>query len=509
MLVAALLFTACSSQDDDAVAQQQQQQSSALRFDLFDAGAAVSRAATGSDGGTMTTTFAEGDAAGLYVVSGGAVKYANIKLTYNSYGFWEAETLISTSVASGAQFYAYYPYTEDATFDASASDPFQAMVDARIPAADQSYTQAYEAADIMTTAATTFDATNNTVRLALKHQKALLYIELPNQSYFFKNADMDPYLLSYAENAEFTVGGETVQPYYDASSASYRYIVTPGEESAMQVTFTYKGTERTADLTNVDLIPAGQYAKYSIDGGVKILSTDWLLEVGDYYCADGTLAKTVSDATSTILGVVFKIGTTDAIQTANGHWSHAVVVALADQAVAKWSTSGSTTTAENNAGWRTWYKRYGLSDQGTTAAASLDEGTMLEEGYETTQIWRSLPNPITIGEYSKDYVSLMQENLENWAYANPLPDGINTGWFIPSMKDWKNCEDADIESKVTAVSGGARFLWNTKSNSYWTSNVRGAGSNWCYLGGQTEVSKRYVGTVYDKNSRGFRFMFAF
>lgn len=51
--------------------------------------------------------------------------------------------------------------------------------------------------------------------------------------------------------------------------------------------------------------------------------------------------------------------------------------------------------------------------------------------------------------------------------------------------------------------------WNTGgSDNYWSCNVRGAGSNWCYVGKKTALADRYKGVACNGNAY-IRFLFAF
>ena len=147
------------------------------------------------------------------------------------------------------------------------------------------------------------------------------------------------------------------------------------------------------EATNLAQVASGQYAKYVIDGGASLVNMT--LEVGDFYCADGRIVKkNTSQLPDNVVGVVFKIGTTEAIRNANSCWSHAVVLAVKENTKAKWGNHASPTSAQNAAGWRYWYKDYGLADQnGVTDKSKLDESIMAEEGFETTKAWRAVPEP--------------------------------------------------------------------------------------------------------------------
>lgn len=477
-----------------------------LTFKIYDA--AVTRTAT--DGQTMVTSFEPADRAGLYAVKGGQVILSNIPLTFTVNGFWEADEAIQASdELSGARFYAYFPYSEEALFDAAASNPFDAMIAARQPAGKQNTKADYEAADLMVTTAASIGQ-YNTVSLPLQHQKAMVCIELPNSSYIFSNAGMDPYVLSKSEHVQFALDGTAVQPYFDESSQSYRLIVEPGTEGPLAVSFTNNGMARTFETTGLSQLQGGKFAKYVVDGGAQLINTT--LQVGDYYCSDGRIVgkdTPAEELPGNIVGVVFKLGTTEALRSANSSWSHGVVVGL-DEVRGKWGTNSSTNSEQNAAGWRYWYRDHGLADQGSTNATALIEDNMAEEGYETTKAWRAVPQPLEIGGIVLDYTTELNVNMDRWIDSTPLPAVVCSGWYVPSLRDLQNLESqSQLLSQQLAAVGGKDLLWNTGSTDrYWSCNVRGSGSNWCYVGGQNALNDRYKGVACNGNSY-YRFMFAF
>lgn len=99
----------------------------------------------------------------------------------------------------------------------------------------------------------------------------------------------------------------------------------------------------------------------------------------------------------------------------------------------------------------------------------------------------------------------MNETMDAWAAEHPLPTAVNTGWYIPSLGDWKNMDSQRtlIAAQLNAVGGKAIATAN-----YWSSNVRGAGSNWCYVTGKTSLADRYKGVACN-TSTNYRFLLAF
>lgn len=505
-LVALLLLVACSQEDISNT----QGKSTTLKFRIFDVSSEGNNTRSITDGQNMVTTFEQNDQAGLYAVKDGQIILNNIPLTYNANGFWEAkESITASDEMSGVQFYAYYPYRTEAQFDASSTNPFQDMVKTTTPSNNQSSKEGYESADLMVSSACTIGQ-YNTVSLALRHQKAMICVELPNSSYIFSNDGINPYVLAKSENVQFSLDEKGVLPYFDESSQSYRFIIEPGQEGTLNVTFTNNGQERKVDIQHLAQLQSGKYAKYVIDGGAQLIQAT--LQVGDYYLADGRIISKdtpIEQLPDNIIGVIFKLGTTEALQAANKNWSHGIVIGL-DEIRGKWGTSSTTNSDQNAAGWRYWYRDYGLTDQGSTNAASLVEDNMAEEGYEITQAWRSVPEPLQIGGFTLDYTTELNSNFNTWAEAHPLPSAICSNWYIPSLRDLQNIEAQNsLLSQQLIAAGGKDLLWNRGSTErYWSCNVRSSGSNWCYVGNKTTLGDRYKG-VSCKDNAYYRFLFAF
>lgn len=512
-MLMAVVVTSCS-QDEGLYAGTMDPE--ILQFDISDANASASgstRAAT--DAQQMITTFQQGDVAGLYIVKNGEIKYENVKVTLNELNVWEAEhPIAATSELSGSTYYLYYPYSANVTFDANAEKPLQAYVDGITPADDQSTKMDYETADVMVGSTSTV-SDRNIVSVKLEHQKSLVYMELPNTSYSFDNQNMDPYALAKAEDAVFTLGEVEVKPFLDTSTQGYRFIVNPGEENTLKVNFTYNGTKRYYAVKNLSKMTAGQYAKHVIDGGVQ-LTHFGTLQIGDYYCADGKLvSKDAATKPTNIVGVVYKIGTTETIQEANAYWSHAVVISV-NEVQGKWGTSKAPSDAIDRnktaaiTAWNSWFTSFGLSQQNATAAASLDESVMAEEGYEVTQKWLEVPDNLTLEGESLDYTSLLKSNYEAWNKSHKLPANCNTGWYIPSLRDWLNIESEQnvINEQVEIVGGDALQGFDYTKNYYWSCNLRSAGLNWNFVLNASSLANRYKPIRVDYNEY-YRFLLAF
>lgn len=114
-----------------------------------------------------TTTFATGDAIGIFAIKDGAIVdgISNSKLTYSegadgAAGSWNPEEGTALYWYEGVSYVAYYPYTDGITINATkTTDEIIASLGGNgklQPAADQSAADgsAYTASDLMTASAT-------------------------------------------------------------------------------------------------------------------------------------------------------------------------------------------------------------------------------------------------------------------------------------------------------------------------------------------------------------------
>lgn len=491
------IFTACSTDIEEFTAESHR----TLTFIIYDASADLTRVSTDIN---MITTFASGDQAGLYAVRSGAIVegFDNICLTMNASGFWEAPSSIEyTSSLDDVTFYAYFPYNAEATFEANAADPFGNMKATWTPAIDQSSTSKYNASDLMTTSGSRIGALN-TVSLPLSHAMAMVCIELPNRSYIFNNEGMDAYVISNAQNASFKLGDTKVQPYLDDASQSYRLIVTPGSQAEYVASFESNGNNHSYKVKDLPELTAGQYAKYVIDGGASL--TYHTLQVGDFYCADGSIVA--ADATvlpGNIIGVVYKLSTTEGIRNDYSNCTHALVISI-NEYKTKWGTEGSTTSEENKEGWNTWFSAYGLVSLGSSTPAT-DEATLMELGYDITKCWMNVPDEITLdGSASVKHFCDIMHSVVNQQRTNYAVPEIAVPWFTPSLRDHINmtAQIDRLNASLARIEGAAQYL-PSSSNYYWSNQNGNQTSLWCWDGAGPAKRTSY------KDSRMLRYIMAF
>lgn len=288
-----------------------------------------------------TTKFTAGDECGLYIVRGGELAYANVKLTAtaatDSTLTWQPEAGVTLAGGlNGEAYFLYYPYQAD-MIGKTSSVPTAAMSDADffaplitdwIPKADQSiYTTGYTASDLMTATGTaTKDGSTLKLSFSMAHRMALAVIELPGTKYVFTNTGgsaIPDYTVP--TSADFT---ESQAKPYRMADGTYRYIVHPKAATAPEITGRYADGKK--EFAFNPSATSGSYKTYKIDGGsTATVEQIYTLQVGDYFCSSGNasgwyiipkeLAPTESD---NCIGIVLKAGRdTEGSWTDNGTYT--------------------------------------------------------------------------------------------------------------------------------------------------------------------------------------------
>jgi len=506
---AVMVLFGCQSNEPEQKSRQM------LSFEVFEqASAAHGLRRVQTDGRTMTTTFSVGDKAGVFAVLNGQVltNVNNLCLTLNASGVWvPARVVPYTDEYAQAQFYAYFPYADSVHIDPSAADPFAQMQQDYVIPADQSTADKYASADLMTSAACAMNELR-AVKLPLAHSMALVSVELPNRSYVFTNADIDPYVIVAPTNILFTLGTNEVKPFLDEATQSYRLIVRPETNEHLAISYDNAGQTHTAEINTLANIWSGEYAHFTIDGGADMQSHT--LQVGDFVLSDGGLLSKDAESSeieavkANIIGVVCQLKTTDAIQADYPQCKHAIVLSI-KEAKAKWSTKGSTSAEENAAGWKTWWIAYGLADLGTTKAEDIDQTALMPTGYEYTKAWLAVPSNLTLGGYIVPVKDGFEAYYTAYAESNATPD-VATDWFVPSLREWLTIQESetDIAASLARIDA-TPFAWAEGATVYyWSSNLRAATSMWTFTGKDSSSSADLFHPD-SKDSRIYRLTFAF
>ena len=523
-LAFSLLLAGCSNDDTYSNADSK---SGGIMFQLSDQPSGLGSKATTKN---FQTSFEVGDEAGVFIVKAGKVVGENIKITYNSYGYWTADESFDYATYADAQFYAYYPYAEAVEFDTTLDSPFQTYIDAFQPQADQSDAVSYEASDLMTSSAATVDATSRTVSVLMHHDMAMVCMELPNRSYTFSNDGLPTYVVSEATDASFTLGDEKIFPSVDDATQQYRYLVNPLTTSDISIAYKNNGADAQAKVTGIDEIGSGNYHVEKIEGGVTLIP--WTLQAGDFYMNDGTLlAKGTSlsdEQKAAVLGVVYKVGTAEPLVAADARWSHAMVVGLtktqntwAPAINADDPTTTALTSDQNNAGWKTWYTNFSLnhliSNNASASKIVIDE---LEEiGHRNTLNWAQVPDvinrsnaPKITDDSQKNFATVFKGVYQAQQEAAPVPTALCSAWYVPSLAAWVDMKNSDltaVEASISAAGGTALGISSKLSVPYWSSNLRGHETMWGFTADGTTADKLFTSLDMRKNSRYYRWILAF
>lgn len=453
-MAATLLVAGCSQEKfpdmpDDGGAQP-------LRITVTDGGYAADGASkndTRAVENGYTTEFTAGDACGLYMVRSGSVVYENVKLTATAGTdgtlTWQPEegrTL--TGGYTGETYFLYYPYQPDMTGKINASSTsndanfFAPLISGWQPSADQSTYAKYTACDLMTAKGT---ATKNTadgkllLAFSLTHRMALAVIDVPKTVYRFTNTDVS--ISGYEVPVNFT--GSDVKPYRRETAGTYNCIVKPAGSTATTIIGIY-GEDNKEFMATPSNIAAGSYKRYVVEE-VPVVKKEHLLQVGDYYLANGHLFskdKTLTDEEKKrVIGIVFRAGH-PANDPSNYSQSgiglakcHGYVVALQDAYAEKC--------------------RWGDDSVGYNGLSS---------GYDST--W-DIVGKVGVG-------NLTESNFQAFYYAVVKYQGIcpapinSTGWFLPSENQLSTLQYIYVKNNQLFNSVGDKFT----SDMYWTSTMK-------------------------------------
>lgn len=414
-----------------------------------------------------TTRFTAGDACGLYIVRGGELAYANVKLTATAATdgtlTWQPEAGVTlTGGFKDEAYYLYYPYRDDSymadkIIAASATDDadfFAPLVSTWQPQADQSkYAEGYTASDLMT-ATGTAKKNGKTISLTFKmhHRMALAVIELPKIVYDFTNEDIADYTVP--TSADFT--GSDAKPCR-MTDGSYRYIVNP-TATAPEITGNYANGSK--EFTFTPSAAAGSYKTYKIDGGTATpLIIPYTMQIGDYFCSSDNasgwyiipkeLAPTESD---NCIGIVLK-----AERDTEGSWADNGTYTSKGSTISMSKVHGYVLALRDANGGK--FCQWG--SYGTEVGCDRNQTTGFN-GYSSTQ---------TIVAFNKD---------KNWKLSDAFPavyHAVNyetvcsapsktSGWFLPSggqCQYWLNNRDVILRSIQNAGGDG----WKDR---YWSSS---------------------------------------
>lgn len=398
-----------------------------------------SRATTDTD---RLTTFADGDAMGVYVISSdGTVICNNEKFVYNGSAWTATNELYYWK---NANYIAYYPYDESLTAENITSAK---AIKTKFAGAENFYTQntaeAYEKADLML-AEGNISPANGTIQFDLTHQFSMVEINVPVRKYVTKTGYNYTAPVSLNWDTPLTIDGNAVTPY-STGKGSFRFIVVP---SATGLSLKLDGHLVYDEGVPVNFGSSTEYQTINLASGTcKVynvtydkVSSDVVprdLEVGDFYYTDGSiypygnqqgendLDKPVKNG---CIGVIFEVGT----GVADTEWTHGSVLALKSLGQAKWSANKCTVT-------------------GNVVGTQSADAT-IKSGYEVTQALVEMDNFL---QSDAAYLAYnFGKGEDDSQYAAPVS---SSGWYLPSIADWVTViqnlgEDTDFTLASTNAS---------------------------------------------------------
>lgn len=431
-LTTTLLLTGCSSNsllDDEP-------QAPLLTIDIRDEAGFCSGSGSRTAEQGYTTTFTDGDACGLYIVTNGIVSQANIKLTARTDAVsgklsWTTETPIRGGYDSELYF-LYYPYHDDADMadkTAQASDAisfFRPLIEGWTPANDQSIYENYTASDLMISKGAVTQG--NKLTFTMSHSMAMAVIDAPYIIYDFNNPEITS---EYKVTTNLNFTNENT-PYL--CDGQYRYLFNPTGNTSLSG---YSNDDQTFFGFNLNG-ESGKTTTYVIKDSQIVLPYN--LQVGDYFMNDGTIISKnealTDERKDKCIGIVFHVGHNqyDACD-------------YSTSGIGRNRCHGYVTALNDGAGDKAWgkeqriYKFWPIDSEGNTIRDPAKDW----DGYRYLLSMRNSG----LGEFPA-----AQAATENTAPR------YTTGWFLPSVGQFLSLTNIDFTALGSKLTGA-----------YWTSSV--------------------------------------
>lgn len=516
MLLAGVFAVTSCSQEEIETTVPQADSKVALNITVSDTGVQGDAATRATENG-YATTFTAGDAIGVYGVKDNSVVGGinNKKFTLQDDGTWKitGDVIEYTEAEMGdIKFFAYYPYCETdddrlggAEFDATSPTPFADIVSRWT--IDYAEAASYTSNDLMISKSTSVEANGAVGELNFKmnHCMAVAAVKLAGKTYKFDNT---PAIADYVVSAnpiDFKIaqgGGEkeVKNAYYDEKNGLYRILVKPNTGYTLSGSYALGGTmEYTKTHSGSD---GGKVVKFEVASTAAAINHT--LQVGDYYCADGSIVGKNEAVPANAIGVVFFVGNPQ--PSANGicgealdilyndrpNCVHGLVVALKNSSDSK-SKFGDSKSV--------YYGEWLATDAWSAKLLENGVGKVLElkgyRGYNNTKIMNIATDEGKIGiEYDNKLAQTGNmvpaapacqdalNSLKAFSSANSAP-AVSSGWFVPSVTEFSTLGEnlSDVNSSLNSASGTE--IVNAEDTWYWSSTERigNPAYEWAYING--------------------------
>lgn len=382
-----------------------------------------SRATTDTD---RLTTFADGDAMGMYVISSDeTVICNNEKFVYNGTAWTATNELYYWK---NANYIAYYPYDESLTAEnITSADAIKRKFAGAENFYNQNTAKAYEKADLML--AEVEAPADGNIQFNLSHQFSMVEINVPVRKYVTSDGYKYTAPVGMADDSTIKIGKSDVKPYM-AGKGTFRFIVPSGEVSLTldgrlvydENVPVYFGKSKAEPIT----LEPNSCKVYNVTY-TKISETEVVrdIEVGDYYYADGSIYpygnQDKNDCPAPVkngcIGIVFSttgVNDTDGVNT----WNHGYVLSFKNTPeVGMWSADATVTLGEN-------YYVAGTDFTNEEAVEARNSFLALKNGYIITQQLLEKENA-----YAAHIAIAYGETYPEYA----APVGLSSGWYLPSV----------------------------------------------------------------------------
>lgn len=379
---------------------------------------AQGRAITNNDD-KRTSEFENGDQMGLYIFSeDGEVLCDNLLYTYTD-GIWTTDKTIYQY--KNAQYVAYFPYCKDlsgVTGAESITEYFKANI---LSTVSQTNAETYEQADLMVSTLSQVDGTN--VKLTLAHQFSMIELNVPCRKYITSETDG----FQYAAPVKMDVKINEKTDLYRVADGVYRMIVAPGTTPTIVGSVEYDENmpiNFSSSSATMNALVAGTFTQFNVtytDPAVEGLTVDKAtgryirpLQPGDYYYSDGTIYPYTEGEVDQpfeegCIGVIFEVG----VGAPNTEWTHGSVLAL-NNAHKDWTRWGDTPSRIDP-----------VEGNGSNGLSGEDEFYFLKGKMDGYQMSKVLTRS---GDCALDKVEQFETTYPQYI----APDGISSGWYIPS-----------------------------------------------------------------------------
>lgn len=432
------------------------------------------------------TNFTVGDEIGVYVISGNSVVIKNLKAVKGADG-WNIEGLYHYE---DADYIAYFPYDEGLTDeDIKSEDDIVNFFDNKFTK-DQFSLASYYACDLMTAKVEAEETSEtSTVTFNFSHKRSMLEFVVP--TYIYKSGN---YTYSAPLGLEITIGDEVYNPH-PMGNCIYRCIVKPSTLSfSGKFTDAQMNKSVTFGKDNVSLSANGCIS-YSVkyDNAPSTEPEERLIQVGDYYYADGSICpkEFTTIPTAGCLGVIFSTSTNgEKAKDGVTSCSHGYVLSLYNATGNSGNNLGTwdyymwdNSTSNNNQD----FVSLGLSSVAYAGNNGAVDNALIDdfEGLKYTDI---IMNDMKASGEDKLYHAISTYGAEGYATAKFAAPLYTTGWFVPSVGQFvklvrelggftdfdgskKTNPDvfSNIEGALMRVDGVLDS--NTKNGRFWTSNT--------------------------------------